>query len=214
MTRNRCIRMVALALCALACLGVLCACATDGEEALTERVFFDTDRIADYVRLDRYTDLTILLERADDSRSEAVWDALLERAEILSMPEEQLNYYAEQTRSAYRHYAEEHDLDYPAVLAHFETSEEQILEEAEQMVKGDLVYHYILVDTGLALTEEEKENLFDRYAAKFAADYGYTKDYVKESMGELVYDAMLYDKTTQYLMDRNTFEIASATETE
>ena len=213
MTRNILLRGAALTLCLMVCLSVLFGCADDdGERELTERVFYNTDRIEEYVRLDRYTELSIPLSSEDASRSEALWDALLARAEILSLPEEQVNYYAEQSKTAYRHYAEEHDLDYPDVLAHFETSEERILAEAQQMVKGDLVYHYILADTGLSLTKEEKENLFDRYATKFADDYGYTKDYVTEQMAELVYDAMLYDKTTQYLMDRNTFEVAAETE--
>ena len=76
------------------------------------------------------------------------------------------------------------------------------------MVKEDLVYEYIRVDADIVLTEQEKTSLFDRYAERFSEQYGYALSDVKDSMAELVYEAMLYDKTIEYLIVHNTFTVA------
>lgn len=91
-------------------------------------------------------------------------------------------------------------------------SEESIRTEARDMVKGDLVYRYIVADAGIVLTEEEKATLFERYARQYAESYGYEVGYVTEKLSHLVYDSMLYDKTMEYLMLHNHF-ILSAEET-
>ena len=57
-----------------------------------------------------------------------------------------------------------------------------------------------------ALTDEEKEVHFDRYVDKYVSDWGYDRDYVAKNLADLVYDSMLYDKTTEYLIVNNDFE--------
>jgi hypothetical protein len=57
------------------------------------------------------------------------------------------------------------------------------------------------------LTEAEKASLFDRYASAFSEQYGYELSDVKESMVDLVYESMLYDKTMEYLIVHNTFTV-------
>ena len=94
---------------------------------------------------------------------------------------------------------------YEKTLEFFKVSEETILAEAREIVKGDLAFRYIVKDASISLSEEEKAAQLDRYAQKFAEDYGYTKEYVLEHQKELIYDAMLYDKTMEYLIVNNTF---------
>ncbi|MBQ9783612.1 MAG: hypothetical protein IJW44_03735 [Clostridia bacterium] len=162
------------------------------------------------VRLDAYTGLTVELENTDSSKGEAVWEAVLARAEVVTYPEEQVAYYRKQSQAKYRYLAERADVSYEEMLSALGVTEESLLEEARQMVKGDLVYRYIVQDTGIALTDAEKAELFDRYAEKYVSEYGYTKEYVTEHLSEHVYDSMLYDKTMQYLIDRNTFAVSQA----
>ena len=168
-----------------------CAPAEPQEENRAEWVEYDRALLLESVSLDTYTGLDISVESGALTKSEAVFDAIVARAEILDYPREQLDYYAEQERAKYRYLEEE-------------VSEETILETAKRLVKEDMVYRYIVMDMGMELTETEKETHFDRYVEKYVADYGYTEEYVKENMSELVYESMLYDKTMEYLILHNT----------
>ena len=201
--------LYSLVLCAwiLALSVVMCACKKQEDVAFSERPVYDTERLSEYVRLDSYTDLSVALEQEGASKGDAVWTLILERAEVLFYPEGAVSYYAEQERQACRYYAEKHDLSYEEALERLDTSEEKILEKAEKMVKADLVYEYVREDAGIALTEAEKASLFDRYADRFAEQYGYDLSEVKESMADFVYEAMLYDKTMEYLIKHNTFTV-------
>ena len=168
-------------------------------------VTYDEARIEEYVKPFSYCGLTVTLSSADSLRSEAVWRAVLDRAEILVYPEDSVAYYAEQKRDTYRYYAEQNGWSYEQALENLSVTEESILSEAREMVKGDLVYRYIVKDAGITLSDGEKAAQFDRYVQKFSEGYGYTEEYVVENMSDLIYDSMLYDKTMEYLIVNNTF---------
>lgn len=184
----------------------LCSCGEKTEEAKPSGgVSYDDARLSEYIAPFAYEGLEIELSSADALKSEAVWELILSRAEVISYPEDAVEYYAEQLRDTYRYYADENDWSYEQALEFFGRSEESILSEAREMVKGDLVYRYIVKDAGISLTEEDKSAQLGRYVAKFAEDYGYTEEYVREQMLDLVYDSMLYDKTMEHLIVKNTF---------
>ncbi len=176
----------------LLCLGA-CSKAKDSEEGV-EWVEYDLSRLDEYVTLDTYVGLTVSLASADEAKGEAVWRAVVERAQISAYPQEQLEYYAAQERAKYRYLEQD-------------VSEDSVLAEAKRLVKEDLVYRYVLRDTGMVLTETEKDTLYDRYAEKYVESYGYSAEYVRENMSELVFESMLYDKTMEYLILNNTFAI-------
>lgn len=198
---------LALCACILVLSVVVCSCSKQEDVVSMDRPVYDAEHLSEYVRLDAYTNLSVSLETSETSKGEAVWALILERAEVLSYPEDALAYYVEQERQACRHYAKQEDLSYEEALEHLNTSEERILEKAQEMVKADLVYEYIRTDAGIVLTDAEKESLFDRYADRFAEQYGYDLSKVKESMVDLVYESMLYDKTMEYLIVHNTFTV-------
>ena len=208
---KRILRQTVLLLALLLVLAAFCSCRKQEEKAeeTETRAAYTPEQVLSCVRLDTYTGLSVMLETADSQKGEAIWQAVLVRAEILSYPEEQVEYYAKQSRASYRYLAEKAGVSYEELLRELGVSEEAILAEARDMVKGDLVYRYIVQDAGIALTESEKATLFDRYADKYVSDYGYTKEYVSENLREHVYDSMLYDKTMQYLIDRNTFTVSA-----
>ncbi|MBQ9087108.1 MAG: hypothetical protein IJY47_08000 [Clostridia bacterium] len=200
----------ALLLCLL--LGCLCSCQKDEpeEEAVLTAIDYDVvEDWSEYVLLSQYTGLEICLQQEADSKSEQVWKTVLGQAEILHYPEEQVSYYAAQTRATYRYYAQQNGWSLEETMEKLGVTEESILAEARDMVKGDLVYRYIVADAGIALTEEEKASLFDRYARQYAETYGYELSYVTASLSELVYDSMLYDKTMEYLIVNNTFVVSA-----
>ena len=192
-----------VALCAVLLLS-LPSCGKD-EETEKGGISYDEERLSEYVAPFSYTGLTVELSSADALKSDAVWNLILSRVEILSYPEDAVDYYAEQRRDTYRYYAEKNDWSYEQALEFFGVSEEDITKEAKEMVKGDLVYRYIVKDAGITLSEKEKSEQLDRYAKKYAEDYGYTEDYVIENMTDLIYDSMLYDKTMEYLIVNNMF---------
>jgi len=196
----------ALLLLLLATMLVLAlpSCGKD-DKTTPKDVTYDEEHLSDYVAPLAYTGLTVELSSADSLKSEAVWSLLLSRAEILAYPEDAVEYYAEQRRSTYRYYAEKNDWSYEQALEFFGVSEDSIVTEAKEMVKGDLVYRYIVKDAGITLSEDEKADQLDRYVKKYAEDYGYTEDYVRENLTDLIYDSMLYDKTMEYLIVNNTF---------
>ena len=197
-------RAISLLLLFSLMLFALVAC-QNNKESEQEGVVYDEERLSEYVAPFSYTGLTVTLESADSLKSEAVWSLILSRAEILSYPEDAVEYYAEQRRDTYRYYAEKNDWSYEQALEFFGVSEESIIAEAKNMVKGDLVYRYIVKDAGISLTEKEKSAQLDRYVKKYAEDYGYTEDYVRENLLDLIYDSMLYDKTMEYLIVNNNF---------
>ena len=166
---------------------------------------YSAEQLLASVRLDAYTGLTVILESETETRADAIWRHLLAQAEILNYPEDALAYYVEQEREVYRYYAEQNEMDEDEVKKLLGISEESIEKKAKQLVKKDLVYEYIRKDANIILTEKEKTDLFDRYAQQLADQYGYSLSYVKENMKDHVLDAMLYHKTTEYLILNNQF---------
>lgn len=197
---------------ALLLLFALTACKKQKEPQIEnnphDRVSYENLTISDYIHPLTYRDLTVTLKSENASRSEEIWNHLLSSVEMLRYPQEQLDYYVTQKQNVFRHYAQQNNLTYEQVLNANGVTEESILEEAKQIVKGDLLYRYIAEDAKIELTDVEKQSLFDRYVQKYSEQYGYTEEYVKEQMKDLVYDSMLYDKVREYLIVNNHFTIS------
>lgn len=194
---------------------LLCVCLAAGfagckkaekepEESTVERLDYSTLDLSQYIRLGTYTGLSVA-QKEGQSAGDAVWQAVAAECEILRYPEEQVAYYAAQTRAKYRYYARENDLEYGEVLTLFETTEEEIEAQARALVAEDLVYRAVAEDAGIEITQEEKDRLSDRYVTKYVEDYGYTRDYVIGNMTDEIVESMRYDKTTEFLITHNTF---------
>ena len=161
--------------------------------------------IDDCVRLGAYEGLTVTLGVANADKGTAVWAAVREGCEILQYPEDAVAYYVAQAEARCTYYAKEHGVSEEEAMAALETSREQMEADAKRLVADDLCVLAVQRKAGIALTEDEKTRLFDKYADKYAADFGYDRKYVKEHLSELIYESMLYDKTTEYLILHNTF---------
>ena len=201
LTKGVLVLLVVLMLCSLF------SCKKDDKNEGAEPVDFaamSDEELSSFISLGEYKGLTVTLGSA--TKGEAVWAAVKKNAMLKAYPEEQVEYYISQQRAQYAYYAEQADMSYEEMLSEVGETEQSIKETAEQMTLGDLVYHALLRAEGIELSKEEKSKFFERYVEKFVADYGYTREYVKENMADEIYESMLYDKVTEFLITNNQFE--------
>ncbi len=202
------LKISALLFACVILLSAFCACkedktATDEElQSYSGMPEYDTANIESYVKPFDIAGFEVGEgEQAEQKR--ALWESVLSSAEIISYPEAQVEYYAEQERAKYRYFAKRDGIAYDGLLSSLGVTEESIYERARTYVKEDLVLEYIAKTGNVELTEEEKESLFDRYAEQLAALYGNDTEYVKENMQKQIYDTMRSDKIKEYLYVQN-----------
>ena len=176
---------------------------SDGEHILA----YENVDISAAVRLGEYKGLTVTVLDGE-SEAQAIWRVIGESSEILEYPEKQLDYYLSQSRTRVEYYSSVHKVTYEDALKMLGYTEDSMIQEAKELIASDLLGIAVRKSAGIALTDDEKNRLFDKYAEKYAYDWGYNLEYVKDSLKEEVYDLMLYDKTSEYLVKNNTFVAA------
>lgn len=164
---------------------------------------YDTEKLDSYIKPFEYVGLKVSAAEGK-SAAELIWEKIVSGVQIVSYPEAQVEYYAGQERLKYKYYAERDKIDYDKLLESLGVTEEVIYNTAKGLVKEDLAFEYIVKDAKISLTDAEKEEHFGKYAEKFVQTYGYNKEYVTENMKDQIYDAMLYDKTMEYLILNNS----------
>lgn len=198
------IKRILVVLCAMAILFGLSACSggdkeTDGEPEYTGLPPYDKENIESYFsELPVYKGLTV------DGDADALWKKITNEAQIKEYPAEQVEYYAFMERAKYSYYAEREGIEYDELLEGLSVTEESIRETAKKLVKEDLVFEYVVLDAKIELTDEEKQEFFQKYVDKFKTLYGHDEKYIREYMTEQIYDTMLFDKTMEYLLLNNT----------
>ena len=204
-------RTVALALsllCVSFCLFSLCACAdepsdTHGVDADKKQDFLsmELDEIKKYIEIGKYKNLDIAT--GGENRDGAIWSAVESNFAVKEYPQAQLSYYQGQLEAEYRYRAEKDKKSDDEIEAMLKGAQENILAEAKELTKSDLVYAAIVKIENISVSEEEKTRLFDKYVEKYVSTYGYGIEYVKENMSDEIYSSMLYDKTTEFLLTNN-----------
>ncbi len=210
--RTNILKLAALTLAVLMLL-LAVGCNGNGSEQSAdtndEKLVLDYTNIkaSDYIKSIEYKGLQITLESEGASKQDAVWEEILSKAEMSSYPEEPVEYYFEQSKRFYMQAVDNNEDDYKKLLENRGISEDDMLDEAKMLVKKDLVFAYIVEAEKISLSDAEKQEHFDKYVDKYVETYSYKREYVVENMSELIYESMLYDKTTEYLIINNTFEI-------
>lgn len=166
--------------------------------------FFEMD-ISEYVALGEYSGLDIRCGEGQ-SRGDAVWARVLEGAEIKKYPEHQVDYYFQQSKAKYEYLAKNGNDTYENILAGLGVTEEDMMAEARELTRSDLVFAALVEAEDIALSEADKENNFDKYVEKFVGDYGYGEEYARENMSEQIYETMLFDKMLERLISLNNFD--------
>lgn len=196
-------RILAIGLCLCALL-VGTACEAKPSEGKTSPLSYEQIHVSDYLRLGDYTGLTVTVQKGE-ARGAAAWRTVIAGCELAGYPEEAVAYYVAQGEARCRYYAKTNGVSYEEAMTALGLTAETIRAEAEALVAADLAYRAVREAADITLTDEEKATHFDRYVDKYVSDWGYDRDYVVKNLSTLVYDSMLYDKTTEYLIVHNTF---------
>ena len=200
----------------IATLTVSCGKDNDGDVSdddvkAVEAIDISSLELSEYVSLGKYSGMTVNYDPSKTSKGDAVWDKVVENAEIRDYPDKQLEYYFEQTKAKYKYLARNGNETYENMLAALGITEDDIMNEAKRLVAEDLVFYALIKAENVELTETEKENTLERYAQKFVDAYGYDEEYVRENMAEQIYDTMLFDKMLEKLIIMNEFADVTAT---
>lgn len=185
-----------------------------GDEETRPQLDYSGVKLEEYVTSVTYKDLKIMLENEDDSKEDALWDAIFETALINGYPEDAVNYYFEQTKLYYMYIAEDDPETYELLLKTRDITEDDMREDAEELVKKDLIYMFIVDAEDISVSDEERAELFERYVETYVVEYGYNIAYVEANLTESIYESMIYDKTIEFLILNNTFEVIPEVEPE
>ena len=183
------------------------SCKKNSENESVEPVDFaamSDDELKSYAELGEYMLMT--LKQGSSPKGEVVWAAVKKNATVKDYPEQQVSYYVSQIKAQYAYYAEEAGISYKEMLREVGATDESIRSEAESMAADDVIYELVRRDADITLREDEKSKFFEKYVEKYVEDYGYSREYVVENMTDEIYDSMLYDKTTEFLIAYNYFE--------
>lgn len=191
----------------LICVCLFCACTyTRSPEQSAKKTDFSSLELSE---LERYIDIgqykSLSLTQGSRGRGESVWEAILGGAEIKEYPEGHVYYYVGQIKEQYGYYAKNAGMSYDDIIKELGVTDGTILKEARDLTKKDIICAIIQKRENITLTDEEKQTHFDRYVAKYVSEYGYGEEYVRANMADEIYDSMLYDKTTEFLILNNSF---------
>lgn len=176
------------------------------QEQEVKRVDFSLlsdEELAKCATLGEYKGLEIKLDGR--SKSDAVWSAVRSGSVLGEISQQQIDYYLAQEKARYSHYADKAGLSYDEMLAELGVTQSDIMKAAVEMTTDDIIFELVRRDAKIKLMEDEKHMFFDRYVKKYVDDFGYTEEYVKNNMADIVYSSMLYDKTTEFLIANNSF---------
>ncbi len=174
---------------------------TDAEKPSAD--FYAGLKLEDYVKLGTYKGLVV--DAIGSSENVELWNMIAARCEVIEYPADALSYYVGQTKEKYELYAEKGNMTYEELMKALDKTDKDLEKEAQELVKKDLVTLAIVKAEGLALTDKEKTDLFDKYAALYVELYGYDYEYVCENLANEVYSSMQHDKMMEYLIKQNFF---------
>ncbi len=198
--KGLCIVALVLCVCSLLCFA---SCAKKAEG---EKIDFDAESLEaleKYATLGQYKDMEITV--GNGSRGDAAWAKVCDSMTVKEYPEAHVSYYVAQLTAEYEYHAKKSGMKYKELLESLGIDENDILNEAREMTKSDLAYALVLKTECITLTEEEKSAHFEKYVAKYVSEFGYTEEHVRQNMTDSIYESMLYDKTTEFLIVNNKF---------
>lgn len=158
----------------------------------------------DYVVLGKYKGLTLDARDQELFPDTFLWTAITDSAEIKDYPKDAVDYYVVQRTRYYKFYADSSNMSLEEFMKVAEITQLDIIAEAKDCVKDDLVQLAIIKEEGIELTDEEKAKYFDKYVAQYVNVYGYSEEYARENLKDEIYGSMIYDKMMEFLLLNNT----------
>lgn len=147
----------------------------------------------------------LVIELNGKSKADAIVERIMADSDVKQYPEGATDYYADQIKKQYKYYADEAGMTYEQMLNELGETDGTITQEAQGLVKKDMLFALIQAREEISISDGEKSLYFERYVSIYAERYGYTEEYVKTELSDLVYASMLYDKTVEFLIVNNTF---------
>ena len=194
-------RILNLIIAILLLLVTLSGCGSSVNVKISEMSLEELEKC---VLLCDYKDLKFTLD--DESKEQVLISHIVANSSIRKYPKGTVKYYVEQRQKQYRYYAEQEGMKYEELLDKLGEDNITINAEAKRIVKKDMIFELIRKREGITLSDDEKSAFFDRYVKKYAEQYEFSEEYVREELSDFVYDSMLYDKTVEFLIIHNSFE--------
>lgn len=118
---------------------------------------------------------------ANTQMSNELWAKILEDAEVISYPEDEVNRLYYEMRVSYEQYAETYNTDYRTFLTEYMgMSDRDLIEKCQSYVKEDLVMYQLMNQYDVTLTDEEYDEALETVCSYF----GSTKEEMLEYYGE------------------------------
>jgi len=168
------------------------------DDALAQKIsdFQTADELKTYLREQLQTEME---SSASNQLYLDVWEQAVNNATIHSYPEDKVTEIYNQNVSTYTMYGAMYGMSYEEFLAAQNYTDTQVLEEARQMVKEDLIFYSIVKAENITISDEE----YNATLPEFAAYYNYTDPQeLVDAYGEVsIRDGMLWNKTQDLLIE-------------
>lgn len=149
----------------------------------------------EYVQADKYEEFL-----RNQLITELLWPQVIENATILEYPTQQVQYYYQQNRNYYEHYANSYDMTYAEFLSYFKLTDSDLYESAKLYTAEDLVFHSIRTAEQISITEDEYDAMIGAYIDDYKDKFGYTDAEIKNMM-PAIEENMLYDKVLKSVVE-------------
>ena len=167
---------------------------------IAERTEYDT--VEAYRKAMYDTLLEEATETAEAERLSLMWETVLENAEILEYPEQQLMYYYTVYRSNIEAEADIYGHTYEEHLEAIGLTDEDLTEGAKSLVLKELVFYAIVKAEGFSISDAE----YDDGVVRYAEQQGMTVEQLEASYDKAyITDNLLWDKVMYALRDMTTF---------
>jgi trigger factor len=137
-----------------------------------------------------------LAAAAESEAYTELWQLIVDNAEVLEYPEQQLQYYYNAQKSQYESYAASNNVDYATILSYMGVTEESMNESAKSYVKEDLVFYSIVKAEGFSISDEEYAVGAAGYAAQAGASVAQLEEYYGK---DYIVDCLLWDEVLKQL---------------
>lgn len=163
------------------------------------------DTVEEYRTLVYETLLAEATEKANMTRYQIMWEAILNNATIHSLPEEQVMFYYTSDRSYYESVAEEYGYTYEEYLAACGVDDAYVKKMVEDVIREEIVLYSIAKAENIVVSEEDYAEGLAYYAEaqgvteeELEAEYG--RDYIE---GNLLWDKVIYElfDTTEFVTE-------------
>ena len=141
-------------------------------------------------------------EAANMERYQILWEAVMENATVIKLPEEQVQFYYTSNVSYLQSVAESYGYTYESYLEACGATDEDVKKLAEDAVHEELVFYSIVKAENLVIDDEE----YAEGVAMLAEAQSMTVEELEEQYGKpYIADSLLWDEMIYTLFDLTTF---------